>query len=302
MFFLARKQCLTLSIAAASLTSRHPPSCSALSQNRRNRPGSFPIFDLIPWTISLAIALFSRQHALLYLWQFWSIRRRNSLFPGNFWIGLPFPHKTSNGSSATIIFCFFCSFFRFLALENRSMRNTSYAIMFSLLKFVEATTIIDIKWKNRNQGEWVTRQWNLRWWTYSSIRGRGIVDVCYCEFCDEPIGEPMKRNLSTCPIDYFARQVKVTNWSSIQRCCWIFTVTFVIHLFEANYNWLIGMIFGRRIVHVAETQDYLPSILVTAFYCYTLFLASSSNSSDPGLQIPWRLDCWGVSGIVGIFV
>jgi hypothetical protein len=30
-----------------------------------------------------------------------------------------------------------------------------------------------------------------------------------------------------------------------------------IHLFEADYNWLIGMIFGRRMVHGAERQKHL---------------------------------------------
>jgi hypothetical protein len=30
-----------------------------------------------------------------------------------------------------------------------------------------------------------------------------------------------------------------------------------IHLFEADYNWLLGMIFGRRMVHGAEKQNHL---------------------------------------------
>jgi hypothetical protein len=30
-----------------------------------------------------------------------------------------------------------------------------------------------------------------------------------------------------------------------------------IHLFEADHNWLLGMIFGRRMVHGAEKQDHL---------------------------------------------
>ena len=30
-----------------------------------------------------------------------------------------------------------------------------------------------------------------------------------------------------------------------------------IHLFEADYNWLLGMIFGRRMVYGAETQNHL---------------------------------------------
>jgi hypothetical protein len=29
-----------------------------------------------------------------------------------------------------------------------------------------------------------------------------------------------------------------------------------IHLFEADHNWLLGMIFGRRMVHGAENQDH----------------------------------------------
>ena len=30
-----------------------------------------------------------------------------------------------------------------------------------------------------------------------------------------------------------------------------------IHLFEADYNWLLGMIFGRRMVYNAEAQNHL---------------------------------------------
>jgi hypothetical protein len=30
-----------------------------------------------------------------------------------------------------------------------------------------------------------------------------------------------------------------------------------IHLFEADYNWTLGLIFGRRMVHDAEQQDHL---------------------------------------------
>jgi hypothetical protein len=30
-----------------------------------------------------------------------------------------------------------------------------------------------------------------------------------------------------------------------------------IHLFKADYNWILGLIFGRRMVHQADAQDHL---------------------------------------------